>query len=328
MPSGHHHLTFAQRCRIETLPERGDALRSIARAPGCHVSTISREVKRNTGRRGYRMKQAHRLATERRHVALSVPRKMIAAARALVEETLALRWGPEQISGCLRLEGLLSVSATWIDRHIRADRAAGGTLCHALRRRGKTYNRRGRMAAGRGLIPNRVDIRERAAVVDETTRIGDREVDPIIGSRHRGAVVSVVDRVLKDTCLELVAGKTAAAVGDAIRRCLTPFAPLVQTLTADNGKAFAGHQALSEDLSAGFFFATPYHSRDRGLNAHTNGLVRQYFDKTIDFRTVEASAVHDVEHQLKTRPRRVPGDRTPAAVFGDALRGIGVLLTR
>ncbi len=95
----------------------------------------------------------------------------------------------------------------------------------------------------------------------------------------------------------------------------------MHTLTADNGKTFAGHQAFSEDLSAGFFFATPYHSRDRGLNAHTNGLVRQYFDKTTDCRTVEASAVHDVEHQLKTRPRRVPGDRTPAAVFGDALWG-------
>ena len=249
------------------------------------------------------MKQAHRLATERRHVTSSVPRKMTAAAWALVEETLALRWDPEQVSGRLRLEGLLSVSATWIDRHIRADRAAGGTFCHALRRRGKTYNRRGRMAAGRGLIPNRVDIRERAAVVDETTRTGDREVDTIIGSRHRGAVVSVVNRVSKDTCLALMADTTAAAIGDAIRRRLTPFAPLVHTLTADNGKAFAGHQAFSEDLSSGFFFATPYHSRDRGLNAHTNGLVRQYFDKTTDFRTVEASAVHDVKHQLKTPGR-------------------------
>ncbi len=87
-----------------------------------------------------------------------------------------------------------------------------------------------------------------------------------------------------------------------MRWCLTSFAPLVHTLTADNGKVFAGHQALSEDLSAGFFFATPYHSRDRGLNEHTNGLVRQYFDKTTDCRTVAALAVHDVEYQLKTRP--------------------------
>ncbi len=105
-----------------------------------------------------------------------------------------------------------AVSATWIDRHIRADRAAGGTLCHALRRRDKTYNHHGRTAAGRDLIPNRVDIRERLAVVDEKTRVGDWEVDTIIGSRHRGAVVSVVDRVLKDTCLALVVGTTAAAV--------------------------------------------------------------------------------------------------------------------
>ncbi len=80
MPSGYHHLTFEKRCQIEALLEKGDSLRSIARALGCHVSTISREVKRNTGQRGYQMKPAQRFATERRRVASSVPRKMTAAS--------------------------------------------------------------------------------------------------------------------------------------------------------------------------------------------------------------------------------------------------------
>ncbi len=128
-----------------------------------------------------------------------------------------MHWSLEQTSGRLRLEGLLSVSITWIDRHIRVNHVAGGTLFQALRRRGKTYNRRGCTEVGCGLIPNRVDIRERPAMIDKKTRVGDWGADTIIGSRHRGAVVSMVDRMSKDTCLELVADKTEAAVGNAIR---------------------------------------------------------------------------------------------------------------
>ena len=97
-------------------------------------------------------------------------------------------------------------------------------------------------------------------MVEEKSRVGDWEVDTIIGAKHQGALVSVVDRASKFTFLEHVTGKTAVAVGDAIRRCLMPVLALVHTITADNGKEFAGHQLLAKTLSALFFFATPYHS--------------------------------------------------------------------
>ena len=329
MADGYHHLTYGSRCQIYALRESGLSLRGIGRQLRVPASTISREVRRNSGQRGYRHRQAHGFAVARRREASSRPRKMTAALWAVVEEKLGLQWSPEQISGRLRVQGVVAVGKTWIyhpqesvsfrSLHVWSDRASGGTLfCH-LRRRGKKRNRRGRDGAGRGVIPGRIDICERPAVVEEKSRVGDWEVDTIIGAKHQGALVSVVDWASKFTFLEHVTGKTAVAVGDAIRRCLMPVLALVHTITADNGKEFAGHQLLAKTLSALFFFATPYHSWERGLNEHTNGLVRQYFPKSTDFKTLDPAEVKRVQELLNNRPRRVLGYRTPAEVFCRAL---------
>ena len=199
------------------------------------------------------------------------------------------------------------------------DRANGGALHRHLRRRGKKANRRGRCGAGRGVIPGRVDIAERPAVVELKRRVGDWELDTIVGARHRGALVSVVDRCSKFAFLRRVPRKTSSAVGGAVLACLRPLSALAHTLTADNGKEFAGHRAVVEGLSAGFFFARPYHSWERGLNEHTNGLVRQYFPKAMEFTGLDDARVEWVQHLLNGRPRRVLGYRTPAEVFGEAL---------
>ena len=318
MPSGYHHLTYEQRCQIYTLCKRGESQREIAAEIGCSASSVSRELKRNSGGRGYRFKQAQRLAAGRRRAASSVPRKMTRALWDVVEDRLALGWSPEQIAGRLDLEGVVSVSFQWIYRHVWDDRARGGGLYLNLRRRGKKRNRRGRDGAGRGVIPGRVDISARPGIVEDKRRIGDWEVDTVIGSRQRGALVSAVERASKFTFLELVASKTASAVEAALARCLGPVSALVHTLTADNGKEFANHVSVARTLSASFFFATPYHAWERGLNEHTNGLVRQYFPKSTDFREVSAASVKQVQEALNNRPRRVLGYRTPAEVFHQA----------
>ena len=140
MPSGFSHLTYAERCQIHALNKRGDSIREIGRAIGRSASTVSRELRRNRGGRGYRHAQAQRLAEARRRAVSSVPRKMTAALWALVEMLLGLQWSPEQIAGRLRLAGTVSVSATWIYRYVWADRARGGDLFRHLRRRGKKRN--------------------------------------------------------------------------------------------------------------------------------------------------------------------------------------------
>ena len=326
MANGFHHLTRDERCQIYALRKRGVSVRGIARDLGCSPSTISREIRRNSGRRGYRFKQADQLACKRRHLASCLPRKMTAALWHGIEERLAQQqWSPEQIAGRLRLDGIVSVSPSWIYRHVWSDRSGGGTLYRNLRRRGKKANRRGRDGAGRGVIPGRVGIEERPAVVEEKSRIGDWEADTIIGAGHQGALVSLVDRASKYTLLQQVPQKTAAAVSAAIVQCLLPFVMLVHTITADNGKEFAGHQSLAQFLGTLFFFARPYHSWERGLNEHTNGLVRQYFPKSTDLRTIGAQEVRRVQDRLNNRPRKSLGYRTPEEVFRRALDAVEAL---
>ena len=214
----------------------------------------------------------------------------------MVEERLAEGWSPEQVAGRLRKEGEPMAGRPWIYRHVHEDRKAGGDLWRHLRRRGKKPNWKGGAHAGR------VDISERPDVVEAKERVGDWEADTIVGKGHSGALVSLVDRASKYTLLERVGRKTADAVGSAMTRM--PGSLPVHTVTADNGKEFAGHARVSEARGAGFFFARPYHSWERDLNEHVNGLVREWFPKGTDFRKVTDGAVQAVQDRLNARPRK------------------------
>ncbi len=158
----------------------------------------------------------------------------------------------------------MTVSPTWIHRYVHADRAAGGNLFRRLRRRGRKRNRRGRDGSGRGVIPGRRDISERPAIVEEKTRAGDWQADTIIGVRHRGVLVSLVDRAMKFTFLQRVDRRTSSLVGAAVVECLRPVSGMTHVITADNGKEFAGHAEVSRALGADFYFARPYRSQQRG----------------------------------------------------------------
>ncbi len=162
------------------------------------------------------------------------------------------------------------------------------------------------IGSGRGVIPGRRDISERPAVVEEKTRAGDWEADTIIGVRHRGALVSLVDRATKLTLLQQVERRTSSLVGAAVIECLQPVSDMTHTITADNGKEFAEHAEVSRALDADFYFARPYRSCDRGLNEHT------------DFRAIDPAEVRKVQEALNNRPRRCLGYRTPAEAFREA----------
>ena len=284
MSKDYHHLTSEQRCQIYILMKRGDSKYTIANELDVHRSTVYREVVRNSGLRGYRYKQAHCKAADRRQSASCKKTKMNAEMITLIEEKLSLQWSPEQISGWLKKMGhMQAISHEWIYQHVWANKKKGGELYKELRHHGKKCNKRGSGKAGRGCIPNRVDICERPSIVEDKVRVGDWELDTIIGNGHKGAIVSMVDRASKFTQLFLVPRKSSALVNTALVHKLEPIKENVLTLTSDNGKEFAGHQAVSRSLEADFFFATPYHSWERGLNEHTNGLVRQYFPKKKSF---------------------------------------------
>lgn len=315
MPKGYHHVTRDIRSQIYALKSTGTSLRKIATVVERHVSTISREIERNTGGRGYRYKQADSKAVERRANASRTPKKLTPELIATIEAHLREEWSPVQIAGRLEKEGIANISHEAIYQYIWKDKRAGGTLHKHLRHNGKKYNKRSSGKAGRGCIPNRVDIDERPPVVEDKARIGDWEGDTIIGANHRGAIVSYVDRCSKFTVLKLLENKTAELVTQATLDKMGQGTFPVLTITYDNGKEFSEHSKIASELNASTYFAKPYHSWERGLNEHTNGLVRQYLPKKTDFTQVSDATVQRIADKLNNRPRKVLNYHTPLEIL-------------
>ena len=202
-----------------------------------------------------------------------------------------------------------------IYKHVWKNKLKGGSLYKELRHHGKKYNKRRSGKAGRGCIPGRVDISERPQIVEEKSRVGDWEIDTIIGKKHKSVIVSMVDRHSKLTLLSQASRRTAQEIEEALTNRLGEVADDVLTLTADNGKELANHQVIAEKLGATVYFARPYHSWERGLNEHTNGLVRQYLPKNERLDAVTDDTVREIENLLNNRPRKVLQFRTPMEVF-------------
>ncbi len=313
---GYTHLAYEQRCQIYTLLKRGDSKSRIAKAIGVAMSTVSRELERNRGKRGYRFKQAHQKATSRRSKVSTKKRKMTLDVQLYVEKMMCERqWSPEQIAGRLKASKIVSISHESIYQFVWKDKKKGGVVYKHLRRHGKKYNKRGSKLAGRGLIPGRVGIEFRPEIVEARSRVGDFEGDTIVGVKHRGAIVSLVERKTKVTRLALIPRAGAEETHEAMVVALTKLKKHVLTITTDNGKEFAKHADTAKKLDADFFFANPYHAWERGLNENTNGLVRQYFPKGTDFTKITHSEIRDVEFLLNTRPRKSLNFQTPHEVF-------------
>jgi len=307
------HLTQDERYQIAILIKAGHKQSDIARVMNRPPSTISRELRRNRGQRGYRPKQAHEFSQARMR-ACENGRRVCPETWAFAEAKLGELWSPEQISGHLKANGQPGISHETIYQHIYADRRAGGVLHRALRcqkMRRKRYGGRER----RGTIPNQVSIDQRPAIVDSRQRFGDWEADLVIGAGHQQALVTINERKSRYALIAHVPAKTAAAVTRAIISMLTPFAACVHTLTTDNGKEFAEHERIARTLNADFFFAHPYASWERGANENMNGLIRQFFPKKLRFNSITSHQVAFAMHRLNHRPRKCLGFKTPHEVF-------------
>lgn len=305
-------LTCEQRYTIRVLLKKNFSQKDIANTIGVNKSTISRELKRNIGKRGYRNKQAHMKALERR-LDKSPPRiskEIWDKVSLYVKED----WSPDQISGELKLNENTSISHEWIYQFILKDKKSGGDLYTHLRCKSKRRKRYGSYES-RGVIRNRRSIEERPAIVETKERIGDWEADTIIGKAHKGAIVSLTERKTKLCLIYKVERKTADLVSKAMKKLLLPLKDIVYTITSDNGKEFALHEDTAKDLETDFFFAHPYASCERGLNENTNGLIRQYFPKGRNFRTITDEEIILAMKKLNNRPRKTLGYLTPNEVF-------------
>ena len=302
-------LTPVQRCQIEVLKKSGLSQQKIADAIGSTQSSISREISRNTGGCGYRHQQAQRFTQERRYKHLN-PTKLITKVRTTIKEKLAKKWSPEQVSNELKKQAT-PLSHESIYRYIWKDKKQGGMLYQQLRRQGKKYNKRRNGKTRRGQIKNQVRINCRPLIVDTKLRVGDWEIDTVVG-KGREVLVTIVERTTQFTLTARVANRTAKAVTDATIRLLKPYKKVLHTITADNGKEFAFHEKIAKALGIEFYFAHPYHSWERGLNENTNGLLRQYWPKRTAFKGVSQAEVKFVVNELNNRPRKTLGYQTPA----------------
>jgi len=190
----------------------------------------------------------------------------------------------------------------------------GGNLYRHLRCQKQRRKRYGSYSR-RGQLKNRVSIDQRPAIVASRSRLGDWELDTIIGKGHKQAIVSITERKSRLTLIHKVERKTASNVTRAILKLLKPIAGRVHTLTSDNGKEFAGHETIAKGLGTRFFFAHPYASWERGLNENTNGLIRQYLPKHRNFTTITQAEINQVMNKLNNRPRKCLGIKTPNQVF-------------
>ncbi len=305
-------LAREQRYQIYALMKAGHNQTQIAAVIACHKSTISRELRRNCGQQGYYPSQAQQLARRRqRH---SHGPRITAETWQQVERLLGQQWSPEQITGRLKLERLPTVSHERIYLYVYADKRRGGTLHRHLRSQKKQRKRYGGYIR-RGQIPNRTSIEQRPPIVAAKRRFGDWEADTIIGARHQGGILSLVERKSKLTRLHKLESKAAGEVKDTSVALLAPLVDRVHTITVDNGKEFCQHEEITAALHAPIYFAHPYASWERGLNENTNGLVRQYFPKKHDFARITNAEVQGVAELLNNRPRKTLGYRTPNEVF-------------
>lgn len=310
----HKQLTQEQRYHIYGLWRAGCNQVQIAKEIGVNKSTISREFKRNTRWNGYVPGQAQWFSDNRRRKANKCI-KFTSEVENFVREKLVLDWSPEQISGYAKRHNKFSISPERIYQFILKDKERGGQLYTHLRHQNKKYRKRYGSPKRQGPIKNRKCIDERPQIVNEKSRIGDWEIDTIIGKEHKNAIVSIVERVTKKTILKKVYAKTAELVTSATISGLKSFSDSIYTITSDNGSEFANHQQISHALNADFYFAHPYSSWERGLNENTNGLVRQYLRKGSDFGQVTDDILAMIADKLNNRPRKSLGYATPNEIF-------------
>jgi IS30 family transposase len=307
-------LTSEQRYQISGLKKAGLKQSQIADEVGVHKSTISRELCRNKGLRGWRPKQAQTLRDDRRQKCLNA-RRFTLDDWAEVERLIRLDMSPEQAGQRLALEGGMQISPEAIYLHIYADKRRQGDLWRHLRCQ---KPRRKRYASGqerRGMIRNRVSIDLRPDIVTHKSRMGDWEGDTVIGKNHKGGFVTLAERKSRYVLAGHIRSKHAEGVTAVVTRLLKPHKHQCHTITFDNGKEFADHETIAAELETNIYFAHPYRSWERGLNENSNGLLRQYFPKGMELTEISQEQVQYAVDRLNHRPRKVLGFKTPFEVF-------------
>jgi IS30 family transposase len=312
------HLSITERSELYQLRVIEQlSISEIGRRLKRNKSTISRELLRNTDERqiGYLPDTAVALMQARRKQAKVRFQRVSDKTIAEVKQRLEQHHSPEQVAGRMEREGIGKISYETIYLMIYANHQEMGIYQQYLRQKQKQRRRKSRNQK-RGGIPNRVGIENRPKIADLKIEIGHWESDTVIGCNHTGVVVTHVDKASKYLLAGLAKNKTMEEINRVTLKLFEPVkSTFRKTMTFDNGREFCGHEKLSESLQIETFFATPYHSWERGLNEHTNGLIREFYPKSINFKIVKEDNFQKVVNLINHRPRKSLDYRTPYEVF-------------
>jgi len=310
------HLTLQERYLINAYKSI-KTQKEIAKMIGVHPSTVCRELKRGRGKivdQSYWVIQSHERAEKlQREKSKNAHFKLTEENVKLIEKYLLKQYSPEQIAATLQIKHQVKISYVTIYKYIYINRLSDGDLYRQLRHKGKRRTKYGSKRKSR--IKDRVSIHNRPEIVTQKTRVGDFEIDTIIGKGKKGAVVTMVDRASMYLKLSIPCSKNAKIVANEIKRLLYPYKRTIHTITTDNGLEFAKHKSISKALKCDFYFCDPYSSWQRGLNENINGLIRQYIPKGTNFENITKQQIREIENRLNHRPRKSLGWRTPHEVF-------------
>jgi IS30 family transposase len=317
------HLTLSDREVLAQRHARGEHPAYLAQELGCHVRTVYRELERNTTNGQYYPARAQVLADQRRRVSKQPWKLEDPSLGQYVQEKLTRYWSPEQISGRLEIDfpdrPAMRISPQALYEWIARQKAAGGSWHAYLRQSHRKRRKRYGSRENRGRIVDRVGIEQRPPEVQAKSRLGDWESDTIAGSSSPACLASHVERVSRYTVLAKLPDAKAASLNAGTVRAFARHGNLPRhTTTADNGKEFAAHAAMSHKLGWSVYFANPYRAWERGLNENTNGLVRQFFPKGLDLACVSSQDVRRAEELLNHRPRKSLNYRTPTEVMSQS----------
>jgi IS30 family transposase len=312
----YQQITSGERYRISALRQEGYCPAAIARSLGRHRSTVSRELQRNCSPwdGSYRPSKAQEQANGRRSRSRR-NRRFDSIDWRLVESRLQEEWSPEQVSGLLRKEGLVSISHETIYRYVWEDRARGGALCTHLRCARKKRRKRYARYDSRGRLAGKRHISERPMSVEHRQAVGHWEIDTVMGVGNDHCIVTLVERA---TGYVLIGKLRSRNMGELARRTIQlvrRHPGKFRTITADNGTEFHSYKAIERATGVKFYFATPHHAWERATNENTNGLIRQYLPKRTSMAHVTQHDCNAIAKKLNTRPRKRYDFDTPEERF-------------
>ena len=315
------HLNIHERNLIAKLYAQGKSFREIALFLQRHHTTISREFSRYKSR--YRKTYHPDIADDYAHYFRRLPRharrRMYKPLFEYVMMQLKEGYSPDVIAGRLKIthsdNPKMQISHETIYRWIYNDHFEQGDLYTFLLRRHKYRKRQGLWPKKGGTLKDRLSIHDRPDYINDRNQMGDWEGDLMEGKRGTGYFLTLTERASRFTIAEKLATKNSVIVSKKTAKKLGKIKDKINSITYDNGKEFYDFKRVEKALDATVYFADPYSSWQRGTNEHANGMIRRFFPKGTDFRSITNRQLKDAVDKINNRPRKILNYRTSAEIF-------------